>query len=143
MEKFLIEPLLGIGLVKFGMSREEVAYTVPKIYRTFRIFYDEANKVEYIELAGYKSEDFMAIYNGINIFETKADAIIEEISKKVPYDKTCPEISYTYIFPDLELSFWMAIIPSKDDDKDSDDYNDSLYFQTVGIGIRGYYSNRK
>ena len=109
---------------------------------SFQIFYDEYDKVEFIELSGYKSLDYIIVYNNINIFETKADTIISKISKQTSYDKHDHEIPYGYIFPELELGFWRPLIPD-DMTQNSIEYNDSLYFQTVGIGVIGYYSNQK
>lgn len=161
MRKYKLEPLSGIGPIKLGMTRKEVRSDMQEKYKsfkktpddpnltdaffnsTFQIFYDKNDNVEYIELSGYKSFEFVVVFNEIKIFETKADDLIEKISQKASYDKTNDKIPYSYIFPTLELSLWRPNIPDVVDNKNSNEYHDSLYFQTVGIGIKGYYTEEE
>ncbi len=49
------------------------------------------------------------------------------LSERAKFDETDPELGYSYIFPDIELSIWR---PNIDDE----------FFSTIGIGQKGYYS---
>lgn len=146
-------PLKGIGPVLLGMSREEVrsvmgmpirsykktrdACTLTDVYHEgcFQVFFDEHERVEYIELSS-PDDLFIAVYKGKGVFQTKADDLVDLISEDAPFDPEAPEIGYAYVFPQLELSVWRPVLPHDENDLEGQ------YFSTIGIGKRGYYSSR-
>jgi hypothetical protein len=150
--EYEIAPLKGVGSILLGMRREvsrNAMGTSPKTVRkssaaesltdaynesAFQIFFDAKDAVEYIELSS--GGPIPVIYKGIPVFETPADDLIEVISLDAPYDENDPELGYSYVFPLLELSVWRPVIAESRNDEDG------RYFSTIGIGRKGYYSNR-
>lgn len=146
---FEIQPLIGLANLKLGMSRQESRDLMQDTYTkksraenvdcyhnsSFQIFFDEYEKIEFIEIS--KDEAIKAVFNGKNVLEIPASDLIEEISKDFNVDETDREFGYSFIFPELELSFWRPTIPEDENDEDG------KYFLTVGIGKKGYFSNRK
>lgn len=148
---YTIEPLVGVGPIRFGMSRGQVRLAMPdepKPFRksrqskhetdafhesAFQVFYSgEYPAVEFIELSDCSL--FRVFYEGVDVFETPADHLVEFISRSSPFDATHGEIPYTYIFPGFELSLWRPDIPRSGSDEEG------RFFSTIGIGVRGYRS---
>lgn len=145
-----LTPLKGVGLISFGMKREDTqcetefsrqileksvdgeALLNPYDSSTFQVFFDENETVEDIELSS--GGDIPVIYKGMSVFEMPATELIQVISEDTPYDENDSELGYSYIFPLLELSVWRPVIPDSPDDEDGQ------YFSTIGIGRKGYYS---
>jgi len=146
-KEFLLDPLHGVGPVRFGMRRDDVlaAFGPPaaSFYKTpdsryptdawfesgFQVAYegDEAT-VAFIELSNDAGLEAFAF--GLPVFATPAAALVPAIERHAELDRADPELGYVYTFPDLELAFWR---PDDDDD-------DTPYFATVGIGRAGYYA---
>lgn len=140
-------PLKGVGPVHLGMPQKEVRTVMveePITFRkspdsegltdafnqsTFQVFYDEYGVVEYIELSRSSTP---VLYKGTDVFQTTAEEVVELISQDALYDDSDPELGYSYIFPDLAVSVWRPCLP-KDDIK-------GLYFSTIGVGRKGYYT---
>jgi len=97
----------------------------------FQVFYDEAYTVEYIELS--RNGPLTAIYNDLDVFATTAEQVVQHIGQHAAFDASDPELGYSYIFPDLDLSVWRPHLP--------EDGPDGQYFATIGIGKPGYYSS--
>jgi hypothetical protein len=142
-------PLKAIGPILLGMSREESRSAMgiqPDTFRKadsatltdaydlqgFHVYFDEDERVEYIEIFPSRMP---AMYKGVSVFETKADDLVAEISKDAQCDKDDPELGFSYVFPELELSLWRGMIPESEDDVEDD------YFSSLGIGRKGYYSH--
>jgi hypothetical protein len=150
MTTFNVVPHEGVGPVRLGMSRDEarsaMALPVQSFKKTesstaltdayldscFQVFFDNEERVEYVELSHCKS--FITLYNGINVFATKAEDLIEFISKTAPYDANRRELGYSYVFPALELSVWRSTMPEDGEDEEG------RFFMTIGVGKSGYYS---
>ena len=148
MEEIIVKPLESALGVKLNSSRIEVHNTIGIPTRIientdhyqnedlmFSIDYDENNCVEYISISNPLSNKFKVLYNNYNIFENTAEELIKKIESETifRYDRDDPEMEYSYIFNDLELSFWRSTLPESEDD------NDGKFFETVGIGVKGYY----
>jgi hypothetical protein len=143
---YLVKPLESVGPVRLGMSRAEVQ-NVMQVQSTpflktvgdkietdafydshFQVFYNsDTATVEYVELTC--NSPFSVELLGIDPFATKANPLVKKIAAIAAFDKDDPELGYSYVFPDLELSFWRSS-------------PDKKFFQTIGIGIRGYYSKK-
>jgi hypothetical protein len=149
--EYEVVPHEGIGPIVFGMSREQsraAMGTTPETFRksghdatetdayhhsAFQVFFDK-DIVEYIELSA--DESVTATYKGRNVFETKAQELVDLVSREAPYDPEDPELGYSYIFPKLELALWRPLKPESEDDPEG------RYFSTIGIGRQGYFSAR-
>jgi hypothetical protein len=151
MTIFDIIPLKSAGQVKLGLTKDVILRTIGKpsdilpekdCYQHDNIFfsvsYDQNDRVEYIEYSTPADDKTKVLLNGIDIFGTPADDLIYQITTQTGYehDNDERELPYVYIFPDLELSFWRPVVP---DDKDDED---GKYFMTVGIGTKGYYTDK-
>ncbi len=151
MTTFDIIPLKSAGQVNLGLTKDEILHTIGKpsdrlpekdCYQYDNIFfcicYDQNDRVEYIEYSTPTDNKTKVLFHGIDIFGTPADDLINQITTQLgyEYDKDEREIPYCYIFPDLELSFWRPVLP---DDKEDED---GKYFMTVGIGVKGYYTDK-
>jgi hypothetical protein len=147
---FTLQPFVGVGSVRFGMSRDQVRRTMPEVPRSFRktpkarhetdaffqnafqVFYGgDEPAVEFIELCGGLA--VRAFYRDLDVFATPADEVVTYISRDAAFDPNGREIPYCYIFRGLQLSLWRPTIPTSADDIDG------RCFSTVGIGRRGYY----
>lgn len=144
MREFQILPHKGVGPIKLGMTREEVhaIFGEPQFSHGLReqfldgfmVDFSEENRVEFIELA--KSQQFRAILEGKCLHEIPAHEVIRHVSKYGEYDRNDPELGYSYVFVDLQLSLWRGVIPTANQEPD-----DSVgrYFEAVGIAEDGYF----
>jgi hypothetical protein len=153
MRKFIIEPFIGVGPVRIGMTRAEVLRAMSgrksdpfrkgpdAIHETdafygscFQVFYEGAARhpvVDFIELSrGYGLRPF---YRDCDVFGTPAAKVVAQISQDCPYDADDPDIPYSYLFRKLQLSLWRQCVPESARDKEG------RYFDTIGIGRKGYY----
>ena len=153
MDTYKVVPLKGIGGIRLGMTREETrlimslpctpfqksftSATLTDAYlkSCFQIFFDDEDKVEYIELS--RRGAFRALYKGVSVFETKADELVAVVLQNAAVDRADREYGNSYIFPNLELSLWRAVMPELQDDPAD---LEGVYFDTIGVGKPGYYS---
>lgn len=148
MKTFHVVPHVGVEPVSLGMTRDESreamgAQSMPSALRgekdlyydnAFQVFFDSEDRVEYIELS--RNSIFTAFYKGINVHETEVDALLDIVEEDADFDENNPELGYSFIFPELELSVWRPIIP------EDETVEEGRCFSTIGIGINGYYSER-
>jgi hypothetical protein len=168
MDPIIITPNVGIGPFKLGMSELEVQETF-KRYANFRgtdnpnnpsyleqLFtnfeYDSNNKVIFIEISNpYDDFDIVCLFDGIDVFRTKADELVKEIDKKTKYARDDEaQMGFSYIFKEIQLSLWRPSVMT-DDILNSPEFllefspeNQELekrhfYFTTVAIAAPGYY----
>lgn len=139
---FIITPPIGITKITFGMTQKDVSQSmkissnqykqfdgtvVDAFYNsTLQVFYDNKGLVNYIEFSN--DNKITPQFDSIDIFHTKASNVIDLLKSKYQYNENDPELGYSYVFPDIELSLWR-------EDKNKE------FFDTVGIGVKGYYSN--
>lgn len=166
MEMITVMPKQGIGLIKLGMNKEEVErcrqeYNTmffnenrcTEFFKgTFKVEYDNEGKVIFIELSSIKGEqEFTCSIMDIDIFETKAEELVEKIDIVSPYDRNDWELGFSYHFPDLGLCFWRPNI-FKDSDmeeewfkahdkEEQESYLKDQYFRTVAIAVDGYWKS--
>jgi hypothetical protein len=150
MPDYIVQPLVGVGPVLLGMSRDEVRRAMPEPAKPFRkgrtsrhetdafhksafqVYYGgDQPTVEYIELSG--GSVVRAFYRDIDVFATPADEVVAHVCRDSEFDHSSPEIPYSYLFRGLQLSLWRPTIQKSDSD------TDGRYFSTIGIGKRGYY----
>ena len=150
MTNYSVQPFVGVGPVRLGMSRSEVRsrFTeAPKTFRkgsstgpatdafhngAFQVFYDgQTDTAEYIELS--RDADFHALYREVNVFATPADEVAAFVSRDASYDESEREFPYSYIFRQLQLSLWRPVLPEDDES--------GRFFSTIGVGRKGYYDD--
>jgi hypothetical protein len=149
MNTFEIIPLVGVGAFKLGMhrslvksvftgeiksyykSKESIKQTDSLFNGELQIYYDETESIEFMELS--TGTEIKAIFQNKDIFKTNANELIQYISQITEFDKNDPELGYSYVFKEIQMSLWRPSIPVKNSDETGN------YFATVGIGRDGYY----
>ncbi|MED1781989.1 hypothetical protein P4V43_09190 [Brevibacillus fortis] len=170
METIIVEPRKGIGQITLGMTREEVRKyaeanglrlfnprkdsTAVQSVGDFKVEYDSKDRVIFIELSSFKGDhDITCLLMDINVFETKAEDLVERIDKISPYDRNDWELGYSYTFHELGLAFWRPYVFRDEDmqqewflshDKEEQEsYLRDQYFRTVAIAVDGYWNKSK
>ncbi|BAX79342.1 hypothetical protein [Labilibaculum antarcticum] len=167
--RFELEPHIGAGKIKLGMTRDETRkilgkpeYSSEKSVMNYgdfsmpvptkdgyfknelQITFDDNNKADFIEFSG-KDSEFTEVYlSEIEIFKTPAPQLIKEISVSTnsDFDNEEEEIPYSYVFPSIDLAVWRQVIPEMDEQTEEiPESDEGKYFWTIGIGIKGYYEN--
>ena len=142
MNVYELIPLEGVGPIKLGSSKEQVQYVLGKpeschgrteyyCVSSGQVTYSAAGRVEFIELAS----DVVVLWNGLDIFSTPVQELIEAIAQFSPQALEEDEPGYMFTFPEAEVSFWRETQPNEGDPEDG------MYFESVGIGTKGYYSD--
>jgi hypothetical protein len=142
MEKLELRPLFGFGQIKLGDQRNDIHELLgpPNDFNentdyysnsSIQIHYSENGVVEFIELAS----DQNVVWDGISIFSTPVVELVKELSKKTEQSTNESEPGYTFTYPKYELCFWRPTQP------DEEDPNEGKYFESVGLGIKGYFSS--
>jgi hypothetical protein len=143
MIRYEVLPHVGIGPVRLNMTRAESRAAMKRVPDTFRkgdsarltdayhasafqVFFDEDDRVEYIELS--VSEEFQALYKAVDVHMAATKNVVAWISKDSAYDPEDPELGHSYVFPSLDLAVWR----STDQDR---------RFATIGVGRKGYFSS--
>jgi hypothetical protein len=133
MESYDVKPHMGVGPIELLMPRAEVhrIFGDPKWVRHereaflegFFVDFDPAGHVELIELG--KSRHFRALFHGVCLHEVPAEEAVSFVSRYGEYDINHPELGYSYVFPDLQLSLWRG---TKD-----------RSFEAIGVAVDGYF----
>ncbi|WP_193748020.1 MULTISPECIES: hypothetical protein [Bacillales] len=166
MNKIIVEPKQGIGSIKLGMSRDDIrkyaevnniqlrtrcrASSVES-FGDFKVEFDSGDRVIFIELSSYKGDkDITCLLFDINVFETKAEELAEQIDIISPYDRDDWELGYMYTFHDLGLAFWRPNVFTDEDmqqewflahdAEEQETYLRDRYFRTVAVAVEGYWS---
>jgi len=144
-----VEPHVGAGPIKLGLSREEVRKVMGAPFRTYakvpgepltdtyfgtdlQVCYDATDRVEYIELNGPGSIN--PTLRGRTLLFAPAQEVIEWMRGISDFDSDDPELGHSYVYPALDLSLWRPIVPEGPEDVEG------LTFRSVGVGRLGYYS---
>lgn len=97
-----------------------------------RIFYGgEQPTTEYIEVSAGPGVEVRCL--GYSVFSTPAQELVKLLEGHAALDPSDSELGHSYVFPALELSFWRPTLKEPE----------CKYFSTIGIGIRGYYSDHR
>ena len=142
MEKLELRPLFGFGQIKLGVQRNDIHELLgpPNDFNentdyysnsSIQIHYSEDGVVEFIELAS----DQNVVWDGISIFFTPVVELVKELLKKTKQSTNESEPGYTFTYPEYELCFWRPTQP------DEEDPNEGKYFESVGLGSKGYFSS--
>ena len=147
MVEFQIQPHIGVGPVRLGASREQVHAALGNpasaqgnremFLDGFFVDYDDSGMVEFIQLA--RSSRFRGVFHGVCLHEVSAEQALEAVSHVDSYDLTDPELGYSYIFLDLQLSLWRGTRPEPEQPSTDPD---GRHFEAVGVAINGYFQPR-
>ncbi len=146
MSEMRVEPGVGIGPVRLGMTHAEVRAAVPnreiKGQGSRQRIPGLGLSLEYTDSDGVVAfieadRGSGAKYDGIEVFETPAEEVVAAIVQAAglaPVD--FPPARHSYLFEGLRLVLWRGTVP--DDEQDADDEGGRL-FQTVSVYAPGYY----
>lgn len=133
-------PLVGIGPVRFGMTRDEVhaecgpchsfekmpGVIVDALFdRGLQVFYDSEDRVELVEV-NHRLADRVTL-RGELVLQLPMRRALDHVSAMGPLDEGASQPGYAFVFPVIEASLWRAT-------------TDQQSFQTLGLGRRGLYS---
>ncbi|MCM3472222.1 hypothetical protein [Brevibacillus borstelensis] len=159
VDNLIIEPG-AIGTIKLGMSKDEVEACIQEYARkyqkeyhvrnyfknVFRVEYDVNERVDFIEIPSSLKDEFNCLFYDIDVFNTKADDLVNHIDRISEYDRNHRELGYTYFFPELGLSLWRPIIFKEEymeedwfkemSPENQEDEMKHLYFEAVSIAKR-------
>lgn len=146
MRTLEILPKQGVGPIRFGMTRAEVRKQLGPpddgkgedrewYLDDLAVDFDGDGTVEFVEIA--ESENYRATFEGECLHELEADAAVAHVSAHAAYDENDPELGFTYVFPELQLSLWRPLIPEPDQDPEDPS---GRRFESVGVGRDGYFS---
>jgi hypothetical protein len=143
-------PRVGVGPVRFGMTREQVRRTIPGPRESFlkglnaqhevdafhnggfQIFYGgEPPVAEYIELS--RDSGFRVVCHGADVVATPAGELAAVLSGDPDFDASHAELGYAYVFTNSDVSLWRPAIPKFPADPSGRE------FSTIGLGVAGYY----
>jgi hypothetical protein len=146
MLEFSLDPLVGIGPIKFGQTRCEVRAVLANLGQpeastrglntdcffgsSFHVTYNQEGQVKFIEL--FRSSAFRVCFHEFPPLEIPMEDAVRMISEFAEEDWSHPEPDYLYIFPSLELSLWRGVLPHDPEDLEG------RYAETVAVGEVGY-----
>ncbi|MFC4775902.1 hypothetical protein ACFO9Q_03805 [Paenibacillus sp. GCM10023252] len=134
MKPLIIVPGVGIGPLKLGMSRGEAqevfSHNSTLEFYASHMEYDSDDKLIGMEISNpYGPSSLVLLYNGVDVFKTKAEALVSVIEEAAPYIRDgSSESGYGYIFRELQMSVWRPVVDEE-----------HLTFATVAIASPGYY----
>lgn len=138
-----IEPLVGVGPIRFGMTRAEVhaALGMPEriddrrecFLGGFMVDFDASGLAEFIEMA--ESDKFTVTFQDKNLHAVPAEELVKSLSAVAKIKEDDVELGYSYIFPELQISLWRGTIPESAQDEDG------RYFEAVGVARKGYFDS--
>ena len=102
----------------------------------FSVDFDAEGLVEYISISKPITTEVQVLFKGLNVFDIPALDLVNNIESELQYkfDPDDPELGYSFVFPEIQLSLWRSVISEDETDQEG------KYFQTVGIGVEGYYN---
>lgn len=157
MDVLTIQPGIGIGNLKLGMTKDEVNECIQaykdkyqKRYHSknffknvLRVRYDANEKVNLIEIPYELKEEFRCLLNDIDVFNTKADELVQRIDKISHYDRSNTEMDTCFRFPELGLTLWRPDLFKEENLEEEwfkelqpdiqEDYKKNLYFSSVAV----------
>ena len=139
--QFEIKPLIGVGPVRFNMTRDEVHSVLGEpeskhgnrecFLSGLMVDFDEIGKVEFIELA--RSTKFIASFHDKDLHSLLAEDAVAWVSTFGTLKTDIPEAGYSFVFPDMQISLWRGVLPEDEND------DQGRYFEAVGAAREGYF----
>jgi hypothetical protein len=112
-----IRPHDGVGPLRLGMT-------------AVHVYYDADDRAEYIEVARVSA--VRPMFGEVAVLDIEAPRAVAAVARHAPYDQDDPELGFSYVFKQLDLSLWRPT----DDDEEPEGHT----FMSVGVGRRGYYA---
>jgi hypothetical protein len=164
MKKFIVEPLKGIGVINLGDVKSDVHSALGKTDTTgndpdyyfencLQVHYDKDNKVEFIEFCTGGPIEIEVF--GANPFQLLANDLVNLLKEKNGPVFNKREAPFSYAFKTLSIGIFREsseedILESIEECKKEGTYKENedwlledlekfKYFQTLGIGVKGYY----
>jgi hypothetical protein len=163
MKKFVLEPLIGIGVINLGDAKSKVHEQLGKsdnpdgetdyYYNNALQIHYKHDKVDFIEFCN--DEEIEVEIFGINPFRTTADDLLILLKEKNGPVFNKREAPFSYAFKSISVGIFREsseneILESIDECKKDGTYEENKewlledlekfkYFQTIGIGVKGYY----
>jgi hypothetical protein len=146
MSEMRVEPGIGIGPVRLGMTHAEVRAAIggkeikgegsrqriPGLGLSLE-YTDSDGVVAFVEADGGS----YAKYNAIQVFEAPAEEVVAAIVQAANLaEVSFPPRRHTYLFETLRMVLWRGTVA--EDDQDEED-EDGRTFQTVSVYAPGYY----
>jgi len=144
MDTFEIAPYVGMGPLKLGSEKQDIidilgepdTYldrdSVTQLhYSGFCVHLNLDGKVEFI--AASLDEDYSVTFLGLDLLRAEASKIIELVSTQYKHDENDFELGYSYVYPDIQVSFYRPTVPENEND------NDGKYFQVACVAEPGYW----
>jgi hypothetical protein len=143
VSEYVIEPLVGVGPVKFGSTKADVTATLgtpERIIRGKRLLYfgsalqvhvDEHDSVRFIEVG--LSGAIRPTMDGVAMLEVRADEAMGALMRRGAIDRSHPECPRVCIAPRVEVSLWRSSLPHENPEGGG-------RFESVGCGRAGYFS---
>lgn len=138
---FEIEPHIGIGLVKLGMSRVEVKEALGDDFYSGShgrsdYYFSNSLQIEFLEgktdfIGASYSDQYTVIYHGQNVFDITSEALFNIIAKNESANHSY--VASEYLFLDQILTLWDA-----DDQYDHIRGEEREVWAQVGIGSSSY-----
>lgn len=117
--------LPGGEILRLGMSREDVK-------RLGRLDIQVEYRGSPPTVAFLQSPKYWGSFEGIALFESSADEVIEEIVRALGLDaEQYPPGRHSYEFPDLKMTLWRSCVSDVDGDQ-------GYIFDCVSIRSAGY-----
>lgn len=142
-----LEPLQAAGSIRLGATRTEVRATMQAAPTSFQkssdnplvdawhdgalqVFYSEADAVEFVEISLLPL--IRPVFRGLAVLALPAEVVVAELDRLSPYDRSDPEVGYTFLFREWQLCLWRPALPT-------DAPEEARFFRTVGMGVAGYF----
>lgn len=139
---FVIEPFVGVGPIKFGMTRDEVGRVFTYVYRSFFkgpdskvrsddctfvgliVHYDNDRRVEFIEVTAPEHGKVTLELFGTDITGISVDGLLKLVQS---HTSRIEQHDYGYDFPELEMNTYNSDLRTGFDK-----------VECLGVGRRGY-----
>ncbi|MDO3410936.1 ASCH domain-containing protein [Saccharibacillus sp. CPCC 101409] len=149
-DKLIIEPGIGIGKLKLGMTRSEadeaVRHYVTQYKKdtndsgffenTFKLEYDRSGKVKFIEIVSEFKEFFDCTCYNVDVFNTKANELVQILSR-ISKPEADHEDETQYIFADIGLSLWRPSVFTEETMQE--DWFQEMYAENQEQEMRYFY----
>lgn len=139
--QFEINPHIGIGPVKLGMSREEVKAALGAKNHSHSegeldYYFENAFQIEFVDnkadFIGVSDEpDYTVTYEGVNVFDTQAKKLFEIINANEDQPQTFD--GYECLFLNQIITLWDA-----DEQYDRMGAESRKVWAQIGVGSKNY-----
>jgi hypothetical protein len=138
--EFLIKPNDGVGIIKLGMSREQVKELLVQYFsssdKTIDFYFNNSLQIEFenelVDFIGIsQSSAYKVLYENIDVFDVDGASLFHVIAANESKNHTLNESEY--IFPDQIITLW-----EMDEQYDYLGSHKRKTWAQVGIGTESY-----